>query len=128
MNPTVVLAERAAAGSYLGVDVDHSAWTTVPYAPTTQPHLPATAMPVAPASSGVPDIDTNTAFMPGFRSLDRELDDYRLPVEGSVPEWLGGRLVRNGPGKFEVGGDRVSHWFDGLGMLRSYAFADGEIR
>jgi len=76
----------------------------------------------------VSDTDQNTAFAPGFRSLDRELVDYRLPVEGSVPEWLDGRLVRNGPGKFEAGGNRVTHWFDGLAMLRAYAFDDGEIR
>jgi carotenoid cleavage dioxygenase-like enzyme len=85
-------------------------------------------MSVASRRPDVPDTDTDRSFMPGFRSLDRELDDYRLPVEGSIPAWLGGRLVRNGPGKFEAGDDRVSHWFDGLAMLRSYSFADGEIR
>ncbi len=65
---------------------------------------------------------------PGFRSLDRELTDRRLPVEGTIPSWLSGRLVRNGPGRFEVGDDVVDHWFDGLAMLRRYEFADGEVR
>ena len=66
--------------------------------------------------------------MPGFRSLDTEVSDRKLPVEGSIPEWLSGTLIRNGPGKFEIGGRRLQHWFDGLAMLRKYAFADGEVR
>lgn len=64
----------------------------------------------------------------GFRSLTAELEDYRPTVDGSIPEWLSGTLVRNGPGHFEAGDRRVNHWFDGLAMLRRYAFEDGEIR
>jgi carotenoid cleavage dioxygenase-like enzyme len=63
----------------------------------------------------------------GFRSLTEERSGYSPTVEGSVPEWLSGALVRNGPGLFEAGGQRVNHWFDGLAMLRRYAFDDGEV-
>jgi len=68
------------------------------------------------------------AFGPGFRTVEREYRDHEPRVEGSIPEWLSGALIRNGPGRFEVGGERLSHWFDGLAMLRRYAFADGEVR
>ncbi|MFB6171933.1 MAG: carotenoid oxygenase family protein [Haloarculaceae archaeon] len=68
------------------------------------------------------------SYAPGFRSLDAEVDDYRLPVEGDVPDWLSGTLLRNGPGRFEAGGRRVNHWFDGLALLRRYAFEDGTVR
>ncbi len=61
----------------------------------------------------------------GFRSLTEEVSDRSLPVHGTVPDWLDGTLVRNGPARFEVGGDRVDHWFDGLGMLQRFAF-DGD--
>jgi len=64
----------------------------------------------------------------GFRSLTDERDDYSPPVEGSIPAWLSGTLIRNGPGLFEAGGRRVNHWFDGLAMLRRYSFDDGELR
>ncbi len=64
----------------------------------------------------------------GFQSVTDEYDDYRPPVEGTIPSWLSGTLIRNGPGRFSVGGRRVSHWFDGLAMLRRYAFDDGEVR
>ncbi len=64
----------------------------------------------------------------GFRSIESEHDDYRPPIEGSIPAWLSGTLIRNGPGKFEAGGTRVSHWFDGLAMLRRYAIGNGTVR
>ncbi|AGB39920.1 carotenoid oxygenase family protein [Natronococcus occultus] len=64
----------------------------------------------------------------GFHSLTTELRDHRLPVEGTVPDWLSGTLIRNGPGRFDVGNRRVNHWFDGLAMLRRYAFEDGQVR
>ncbi|MFC7153857.1 carotenoid oxygenase family protein [Halomarina halobia] len=62
----------------------------------------------------------------GFRSLDAEVETS-LPVEGSLPAWLSGSLVRNGPALFEVGGRPVAHWFDGLAMLRRFAFDGGRV-
>jgi carotenoid cleavage dioxygenase-like enzyme len=64
---------------------------------------------------------------PGFRSLAEECSDYTPAVEGTIPGWLSGTLVRNGPGRFEAGGEQVDHWFDGLAMLRRYAFEDGAV-
>jgi carotenoid cleavage dioxygenase-like enzyme len=67
------------------------------------------------------------AHAPGFRSVDTEYRDRQLPLEGTIPTWLSGTLLRNGPGRFEAGGDRVTHWFDGLAMLRRYAFDEGQV-
>jgi len=44
-------------------------------------------------------------------------------VEGAVPDWLRGAVVRTCPAVFETPGWRAQHWFDGLGML--YAFRIG---
>ncbi|MFB6126713.1 MAG: carotenoid oxygenase family protein [Halolamina sp.] len=63
----------------------------------------------------------------GFHSLDRETSST-LPVDGEVPSWLSGSLVRNGPGSFAVGDDSVDHWFDGLAMLHRFTFDDGAVR
>lgn len=68
------------------------------------------------------------SFTPGFRSLDSELQGEELPIEGEIPEWLSGTLIRNGPGKFESGDERIRHWFDGLGLLRAYEFDTGTVR
>jgi carotenoid cleavage dioxygenase-like enzyme len=67
------------------------------------------------------------AYELGFQSLGEEISDRTLPVEGTVPEWLSGALIRNGPGKFEFGDRRATHWFDGLALLRRYGFEDGSI-
>ena len=40
----------------------------------------------------------------GFETLDAETRIDSLPVEGEVPAWLTGSLVRTGPAKFEAGG------------------------
>ena len=63
----------------------------------------------------------------GFRSVEDEHQNLLVDVEGSVPNWLDGSLLRNGPAKFDVGGERVEHWFDGLGMLTRFAFDGGAI-
>lgn len=62
----------------------------------------------------------------GFHSLDREVVT-ELPVEGEVPSWLSGSLVRNGPGTFRTADGEVDHWFDGFAMLRKFTFADGAV-
>ena len=52
----------------------------------------------------------------GFSTLDNEVSGVPLPVEGALPVWLGGSLIRTGPAKFEVGHQSYQHWFDGLAM------------
>jgi len=39
----------------------------------------------------------------GFHSLTIEVYDHHPTVEGSIPDWLSGTLIRNGPARFEVG-------------------------
>src|SRR5688500_3201125 len=63
----------------------------------------------------------------GVESLEREVRDASLPVEGTLPPWLTGSLVRTGPAKFAVGERSVRHWCDGLAMLHRSAFAAGQV-
>ncbi|UQI43351.1 carotenoid oxygenase family protein [Streptomyces sp. HU2014] len=64
---------------------------------------------------------------PGYQSLDQEVSVDRLPITGRIPEWLTGTLIRNGPAKFDLGDYRLTHWFNGLGMLHSYSFGNGQV-
>ncbi|XP_072235248.1 beta,beta-carotene 15,15'-dioxygenase [Leuresthes tenuis] len=48
-------------------------------------------------------------------------------VKGSIPSWLQGTLLRNGPGLFSVGSSEYNHWFDGLSLIHSFTFSDGEV-
>jgi carotenoid cleavage dioxygenase-like enzyme len=82
------------------------------------------------AWSAAPALGARPAKAPyalGFRSLTDEVRLPDLPVEGRVPEWLSGVLVRNGPALFEIGDQRLNHWFDGLAMLHAFAFARGRV-
>jgi len=68
-----------------------------------------------------------TPFELGFRKTEKEISLDRLPVQGTIPPWLHGTLVRNGPGTFEVGQQRYRHWFDGLSMLHKFCFAERQV-
>src|SRR5687767_6688053 len=63
----------------------------------------------------------------GFATQARETAADALPVEGDIPSWLSGTLLRAGPARFEVGGQRYRHWFDGLAMLHRFGFGNGRV-
>ncbi len=63
----------------------------------------------------------------GFQTLDEECQSIALKVDGTMPPWLAGALFRNGPAKFEAGGQSYRHWFDGLAMLHRLGFAGGAV-
>ena len=63
----------------------------------------------------------------GLDSLEQEMRVDSLPLEGQLPAWLQGSLVRTGPAKWEVGGRSMNHWFDGFAMLHRFGIADGEV-
>lgn len=66
-------------------------------------------------------------FQIGFSTLNEELSIDDLPVRGTIPKWLSGTLIRNGPAKFEVGKEKFRHWFDGLAMLHKFSFKEGKV-
>ena len=62
----------------------------------------------------------------GFLRNSKECDIEQLGVEGSIPHWLKGELIRNGPGQVMV--DKpMKHWFDGLAMLHRFHIANGNV-
>jgi beta,beta-carotene 9',10'-dioxygenase len=63
----------------------------------------------------------------GFQTLENETSVAALDVEGHIPDWLTGTLLRVGPGRFEWGPDRYRHWFDGSGMIHKFSFAAGKV-
>lgn len=48
-------------------------------------------------------------------------------VLGHLPADLNGVFFRNGPGRFELGGERYHHWFDGDGFAQRWQIADGKV-
>ncbi|HWX73929.1 MAG TPA: carotenoid oxygenase family protein, partial [Solirubrobacteraceae bacterium] len=82
------------------------------------PSAPA-PVPSAPAAHGAPPL--------GLATLEQELSGAELELDGTLPAWLSGSLLRTGPAKFEVGEQRMRHWFDGLAMLHRFTLAGGQV-
>jgi beta,beta-carotene 9',10'-dioxygenase len=78
---------------------------------------------MATALSQIPTTD----YRLGFQSQEEETAVERLPVQGEMPAWLTGSLMRVTPAKLEAGDKRVGHWFDGLACLNRFGFADGQV-
>ena len=63
----------------------------------------------------------------GFSDLDEEVEAGELELEGELPPWLGGSLLRTGPARWDLAEGSVRHWFDGLAMLHRFSFGDGRV-
>ncbi|TXT61661.1 MAG: Dioxygenase [Promethearchaeota archaeon] len=63
----------------------------------------------------------------GFTSLNQEITKKQLKIEGTLPSWLRGTLLRTGPAQFEVEKQKYNHWFDGLAMLFAFKFSEDHI-
>ena len=63
---------------------------------------------------------SGTPYALGFTSQTREQEPVRAEVSGRIPDWLRGTLIRNGPGKWNAGSDRMRHWFDGFAVLHAF--------
>jgi carotenoid cleavage dioxygenase-like enzyme len=70
---------------------------------------------------------TKHDFRLGFEEPTEEIEVADLPVEGELPGWLAGSLVRVTPAKFEVGGKQLAHWFDGQAMLHAFSVGEGRV-
>jgi hypothetical protein len=44
----------------------------------------------------------SAGYLKGFAGLRNEVDEELLHVEGRLPSWLSGNLLRNGPALFDV--------------------------
>ncbi|KAF6035553.1 BCO2 [Bugula neritina] len=64
---------------------------------------------------------------PLFECFPECLVDVFADVQGVIPPWLSGSLVRVGPGKFKYGEQEVKHWFDGAGILHKFSVAEGRV-
>ena len=63
-----------------------------------------------------------------FEALLDEHDYVIDEVEGTLPAGLRGTLYRNGPGRWEAGGQPLGHIFDGDGMLSMFAIDGEQVR
>jgi beta,beta-carotene 9',10'-dioxygenase len=66
-------------------------------------------------------------YKKGFADQTKEITVPSLAVDGVIPGWLSGTLLRNGPARFHLKDKTLNHWFDGLAMLHKFDIANGQV-
>ncbi|KAM5142359.1 carotenoid-cleaving dioxygenase, mitochondrial-like [Mantella aurantiaca] len=64
---------------------------------------------------------------PLFQTVQETPHPLPAKVSGTIPTWIQGRLLRNGPGRFEFGNDKYNHWFDGMALMHSFNIDRGSV-
>ncbi|XP_050089523.1 carotenoid isomerooxygenase isoform X1 [Anopheles aquasalis] len=71
-----------------------------------------------------PNCDVNV----WLRSCEQEIvQPIEGTVKGTVPEWLNGSLLRNGPGSLKVGDMMFNHLFDSSALLHRFNINEGKV-
>lgn len=73
--------------------------------------------------SPMPSIET----LAPFRRSAENPAAVQTKIEGKVPDWLRGEVVRTCPAVFETRNWRAQHWFDGLGMIYAFRIGDSTV-
>ncbi|OCT72536.1 beta,beta-carotene 9',10'-oxygenase isoform X2 [Xenopus laevis] len=64
---------------------------------------------------------------PLFQTAEETPQPIPTQIIGSVPKWIKGSFLRNGPGKFEFGEDKFTHWFDGMALMHKFRIENGNV-
>lgn len=65
----------------------------------------------------------------GVADVEADIAPHAMTrIAGRAPADFGGILYRNGPAKFRRGSSSARHWFDGDGLIRRFAIADGQAQ
>lgn len=91
------------------------------------------AMTAEPQTNGIPSRERCplAAGLESLSALVTTVDETPEPipttVQGNIPSWINGSLLRNGPGKFEFGDDKYTHWFDGMALMHRFHISEGKV-
>ena len=69
---------------------------------------------------------TNRYLEGAYAPLDREYTLTELEVTGTIPDYLDGRYLRNGPNPIGEIDPELYHWFVGDGMVHGIRIRDGK--
>ncbi|XP_066514617.1 carotenoid-cleaving dioxygenase, mitochondrial [Hoplias malabaricus] len=64
---------------------------------------------------------------PLVQTVEETPEFITASVRGTIPAWIQGSLLRNGPGKFEFGNQSYNHWFDGMSLMHRFQILDGQV-
>ncbi|XP_064390885.1 beta,beta-carotene 15,15'-dioxygenase-like [Halichondria panicea] len=72
-------------------------------------------------------ISTTSEMSELYKSVSEQSVPLEGKIKGSLPDWLSGKLIRNGPGLLEIGDTKLNHWFDGMALLHSFTIKSGKV-
>ncbi|XP_053307679.1 carotenoid-cleaving dioxygenase, mitochondrial [Spea bombifrons] len=64
---------------------------------------------------------------PLFQTVAETVHPVPAKITGTIPTWVNGSLLRNGPGRFEFGNDKYRHWFDGMALMHNFKIENGSV-
>ncbi|RZC35698.1 RPE65 domain containing protein, partial [Asbolus verrucosus] len=80
------------------------------------------------------DSNQSQNFYPNFhidvwlRSCEQEVTEPIMgAITGTIPLWLNGSLLRNGPGSLKIGDDYFQHLFDSSALLHRFCIENGQV-
>ena len=73
------------------------------------------------------EMDSQSSSALFYQSVDELQQPVEAKITGTIPKWITGTLLRNGPGKFEVEQMSYRHLFDGLALLQQFVIEDGNV-
>ncbi|XP_030647038.1 beta-carotene 15, 15-dioxygenase 2, like [Chanos chanos] len=80
-----------------------------------------------PANKKRPDAHGLECIAPLVTTVEETPNPIGTVIKGKIPSWINGSFLRNGPGKYEFGKSRYTHWFDGMAMMHRFHIKDGEV-
>ncbi|MBF6328404.1 carotenoid oxygenase family protein [Nocardia transvalensis] len=72
--------------------------------------------------------DARNPLTRAFEPAAETPEEVVLDVSGTIPQQLRGTLYRNGPARWEAGGFRANHPFDGDGLVSKFTIDAGTVR
>uniref|UniRef100_A0A8C4H9E8 Retinal pigment epithelium-specific 65 kDa protein n=1 Tax=Dicentrarchus labrax TaxID=13489 RepID=A0A8C4H9E8_DICLA len=67
----------------------------------------------------------------GYKKIFETVEELNEPIPakitGIIPSWLGGSLLRMGPGLFEIGDEPFYHLFDGQALMHKFDLKDSQV-
>ncbi|MED6262814.1 Beta,beta-carotene 9',10'-oxygenase, partial [Ataeniobius toweri] len=82
---------------------------------------------LVPSREQCPQANGLESVAPLVHSGEETPDPIPTTIKGSIPAWINGSFLRNGPGKFEFGEDRYNHWFDGMALMHRFHIFEGSV-
>ncbi|KAI4875518.1 hypothetical protein NFI96_009699 [Prochilodus magdalenae] len=77
--------------------------------------------------NGFKEVHGLQCIAPLVRTVEETPEPIPATVKGTIPTWIQGSLLRNGPGKFEFGNQHYNHWFDGMALMHRFQIMDGQV-